>query len=35
VLPVKNGRTVGRLIEVLFPDGQKLPRGGAEQNGSQ
>jgi hypothetical protein len=35
VLPVKNGRTVGRLIEVLFPDGQKLPRGGAEQNGGQ
>jgi Family of unknown function (DUF6152) len=32
VLPVKNGRTVGRLIEVLFPDGQKLPRSGGEQN---
>lgn len=30
VLPVKNGRSVGRLIEVVFPDGQKLPRGGAE-----
>jgi Family of unknown function (DUF6152) len=26
VLPVKNGRNVGRLIEVVFPDGQKLPR---------
>ena len=30
VLPVKNGRAVGRLIEVVFPDGQKLPRGGGE-----
>jgi hypothetical protein len=30
VLPVKNGRTVGRLIEVVFPDGQKLPRDSAE-----
>jgi hypothetical protein len=30
VLPVKNGRTVGRLIEVVFPDGQKLPRDNAE-----
>lgn len=30
VLPVKNGRTVGRLLEVLFPDGQKLPRGNGE-----
>jgi hypothetical protein len=30
VLPVKNGRTVGRLIEVVFPDGQKLPRGNGE-----
>lgn len=30
VLPVKNGRTVGRLIEVIFPDGQKLPRGSGE-----
>ena len=30
VLPVKNGRTVGRLIEVVFPDGQKLPRNGGE-----
>ena len=32
VLPVKNGRTVGRLIEVLLPDGQKLPRGEGAQN---
>ena len=32
VLPVKNGRTVGRLLEVVFPDGQKLPRGNGEQN---
>lgn len=32
ILPVKNGRSVGRLIEVLFPDGQKLPRGTGEQN---
>jgi hypothetical protein len=32
VLPVKNGRTVGRLIEVVFPDGQKLPRGEGGQN---
>jgi hypothetical protein len=30
VLPVKNGRTVGRLLEVVFPDGQKLPRGNGE-----
>ena len=30
VLPVKNGRTVGRLIEVVFPYGQKLPRDSAE-----
>ena len=30
VLPVKNGRTVGRLIEVVFPDGQKLPRNAGE-----
>jgi hypothetical protein len=30
VLPVKNGRTVGRLLEVVLPDGQKLPRGGGE-----
>lgn len=35
VLPVKNGRTVGRLIEVVFPDGQKLPRGGADQPAGQ
>ena len=33
VLPVKNGRTVGRLIEVLFPDGQKLPHGGDQGSG--
>jgi hypothetical protein len=32
VLPVKNGRTVGRLIEVVLPDGQKLPRGNGDQN---
>jgi hypothetical protein len=30
VLPVKNGRTVGRLLEVVLHDGQKLPRGGGE-----
>ena len=30
VLPVKNGRSVGRLLEVEFPDGQKLPRDNAE-----
>ena len=30
VLPVKNGRTVGRLLEVVLPDGQKLPRGNGE-----
>jgi hypothetical protein len=35
VLPVKNGRTVGRLIEVLFPDGQKLPRAEGGQYGGQ
>ena len=32
VLPVKNGRTVGRLIGVVLPDGQKLPRGESAQN---
>jgi hypothetical protein len=32
VLPVKNGRTVGRLLQVVLPDGQTLPRGDGEQN---
>ena len=30
VLPVKNGRPNGRLLEVVLPDGQKLPRGNGE-----
>jgi len=31
VLPVKNGKPVGRLVSVVFPDGQKLPRGNAQE----
>ena len=30
MLPVKNNKPLGRLIEVVFPDGQKLPRGNGE-----
>jgi hypothetical protein len=30
MLPVKNSKPLGRLIEVVFPDGQKLPRGNGE-----
>jgi hypothetical protein len=29
LLPVKNGKPIGRLVSVVFPDGQKLPRGNA------
>lgn len=30
LLPVKNGRPLGRLISVVLPDGEKLPHGNGE-----